>query len=77
MTQAYFDPSREADPFSLPDCEIFYAQDGELTSDEGEPLPAGWYWWACFPGCLPDGPPAGPFETEAEALADAQDTGDF
>lgn len=32
---------------------------------------AGWYWWACFPGCLPDGEPVGPFATEAEALADA------
>lgn len=33
----------------------------------------GWYWWSCFPGCLPDGDPMGPFETEAEAVADAQD----
>jgi hypothetical protein len=32
----------------------------------------GWYWWSCFPGCLPDGPPCGPFSTRAEALADAQ-----
>jgi hypothetical protein len=29
---------------------------------------AGWYWWACFPGCLPDGEPAGPFETEEAAI---------
>ena len=34
---------------------------------------AGWYWWACFPGCLPDGNPNGPFATEAEATANAQD----
>jgi hypothetical protein len=33
----------------------------------------GWYWWACFPGCMPDSDPIGPFETEAEALADAQE----
>ena len=33
----------------------------------------GWYWWACFPGCLPDGDAVGPFATEAEAIADAQD----
>lgn len=32
----------------------------------------GWFWWSCFPGCLPDGEPNGPFATEAEALADAQ-----
>jgi hypothetical protein len=33
----------------------------------------GWYWWSCFPGCLPDGEPMGPFESEAEALEDARD----
>lgn len=35
--------------------------------------PAKWFWRACFPGCLPDGEPMGPFATEAEAIADAQD----
>ncbi len=34
-----------------------------------------WYWWSCFPGCLPDGEPNGPFATEAEAIADAQGEG--
>ncbi len=34
---------------------------------------AGWYWWSCSPGCLPDSEPAGPFETEAKALADARE----
>ncbi len=33
----------------------------------------GWYWWSCFPGCLPDGEPNGPFATEQEAIADARD----
>lgn len=33
----------------------------------------GWYWWACWPGCLPDSDPSGPFATEAEAIADAND----
>jgi len=32
----------------------------------------GWYWHSCFPGCMPDGEPMGPFATEPEALADAQ-----
>lgn len=32
----------------------------------------GWFWQSCFPGCLPDSDPIGPFATEAEALADAQ-----
>ena len=31
----------------------------------------GWYWQACFPGCLPDGEPMGPFSTESEAMEDA------
>jgi len=31
----------------------------------------GWYWQACFPGCLPDGDPMGPFKTELDAMADA------
>jgi hypothetical protein len=29
---------------------------------------AGWYFQACFPGCLPDGEAIGPFETESEAI---------
>jgi hypothetical protein len=32
----------------------------------------GWFWWSCLPGCLPDGPAMGPFNTRQEALADAQ-----
>ena len=31
----------------------------------------GCYWWSCFPGCLPDGDAVGPFQSEAEAIADA------
>ena len=38
-----------------------------------EQITGGWYWWSCFPGCLPDSEPMGPFQTEAEALADAQE----
>ena len=33
----------------------------------------GWYWWACFPGCLPDGDPQGPFKTEREAIEAARE----
>jgi hypothetical protein len=32
----------------------------------------GHYWQSCFPGCLPDSDPIGPFETAEEALADAR-----
>lgn len=36
---------------------------------------AGWgfFWWFCQPGCLPEvDEPNGPFDSEAEALADAR-----
>lgn len=77
MTQAYSDPTREDEPTALPDVEVWYAEEGELNewfeTDDEDPSPAGWYWWSCFPGCLPDGAPIGPFETESAALSDAQD----
>lgn len=49
MTQAYSDPARESDPYALPDVEIFKLPDyaPDMLSEEGEPLPAGWYWWSC------------------------------
>ena len=34
---------------------------------------AYWFYWYCLPGCMPDSDPIGPFATEAEAIADAQD----
>lgn len=33
----------------------------------------GWFWQACFPGCLPDSEPIGPFDTYSDALADARE----
>ena len=80
MSQFYFDPSRENDEHALPDAETFYACEGELWENnphcyppDDEPNDAGWYYWACFPGCLPDGEPMGPFETEQDALEDARE----
>lgn len=75
MAQAYSDPSRESDPYALPDIEVFYFDGEHQVGDCWGVNPAGFYWWACFPGCMPDGDPIGPFDTEAEALADAQNTG--
>lgn len=73
--RAYSDPERENDRYALPDVEVFFVSERELEDPEnvGEYLESGWYWWTCFPGCLPDSDPFGPFETEAAALADAQD----
>lgn len=52
--------------------EIFWhdGQDEGTGSGLSEP---GWYWWACFPGCLPDGEPAGPFASSRQALEDADE----
>lgn len=48
-------------------------QEGSHGCDQCEDCPEpGWYWWTCFPGCLPDSDPIGPFATESDALADAQ-----
>ena len=43
-----------------------------VLNNDGNCCGSGWYWWTCFPGCLPDSGPNGPFETESDALADAQ-----
>ena len=89
--QAFSDPTRESDPRALPDVEVFLVEDHvrangapfvlpHETSDRDNLVTAygledGWYWWACFPGCLPYSEPRGPFNTEAVALYDAQDDG--
>lgn len=87
--QAYSDPERENDPVALPNVEVFHlsadnfmfaesdswmfeAIDDEDLRKASKAL-AGWYWWSCFPGYLPDSDPFGPFKTEQEALEDAQD----
>lgn len=81
--QIYSNPKRAEDPHALPDVEVwfqqviiaecgcvFHAEQGELCEHD---TPAGWYWQTCFPGCLPDGEPVGPFNTQEEAVADAQE----
>jgi hypothetical protein len=59
--------------------EIFYMDTCAACDYAKIPLAAGdappnyrqgYYWQACFPGCLPDGEPMGPFQTEAEAIED-------
>ena len=69
------------DPRALPNTQVFYmsdqfsAQDDIAFSHIVGYADAGWYWWpvsvhAC--GYLPDSDPIGPFQTETEALEDAQ-----
>ena len=42
--------------------EIEDQDERNLTILEEGPYAPGWYWWSCFPGCLPEGDPNGPFE---------------
>jgi hypothetical protein len=100
--QAYSDPRRASDMYSLPDVEVFEltatevaAQDEDLVWEyqkrfklasmnsrdreamlnamvEENGITGGWFWWTCFPGCLPDSDAIGPFATRREALEDAQ-----
>lgn len=76
MAQFYTDASRETDPTALPDAETFYMTAREQADMRGEAPTeddiSGWFWQACFPGCLPDGDPVGPFETEDDAIEDAR-----
>jgi hypothetical protein len=37
------------------------------------PCEAGWYYWYCLPGCMPDSDPLGPYETAEEAIKACQD----
>lgn len=69
MSQQYTDPTREDDAYALPDVEVFYAEAGDLEWEgQEEPSAAGWYYWYCLPGCMPDSDPNGPFDTEQEAI---------
>jgi hypothetical protein len=43
---------------------------------EEEFITGGWFWWTCLPGRLPDSSAFGPFDTQTEALADAQENAD-
>jgi len=58
--------------------EVFFhgggdTEPGDCWSAEYKVRPSGWYWWFCEPGCIPDGDPVGPFATEEDAQANAED----
>jgi hypothetical protein len=104
--QHYSDPSRENDPYALPDIETFQLtarevaeQDEDMIHEymrdnrfrlanmnsrardamfdamiEDNGIEGGWFYCYCFfPGCMPSGPPIGPYKTQADALAAACD----
>lgn len=82
MSQHYSDPDREHEPYALPDVETFYMSESDFIDADVDswiydlmldrntnPADAkGWYYWYCFPGCLPESDPRGPYDTEQEAL---------
>lgn len=83
MIQVYSDPEYESDSNALPNFEVWYVSQSEAPTfavtwcdldDKFNPADyVGWYYWACFPGCLPDSDPVGPFETEDAAIADLRE----
>ena len=60
MAYHQFTPADGSEPYGM--FEVF--QDIEASE-------ACFYWWACSPGCFPDSDAIGPFDTESEAIADA------
>lgn len=71
------DVGEHGEPIDHGSFEVFYDDADEAHGHarnfdgEGNPVKPGFYWWACFPGCMPDGEPTGPFETAREAYEDA------
>jgi hypothetical protein len=65
---AAYEPLYDIDPQTGASIEVFYA-DRVLAESFG--THAGWFWWTCRPGCLPDRPPIGPFATSYRAYRDA------
>jgi hypothetical protein len=42
-----------------------------MIEDNG--IKGGWFYWFCFPGCMPEGSAMGPYKTHGEALAAARE----
>ena len=88
MGQHYSDPKRASKIHALPNIETFQLTGPEArrvltqwNDDDDDDLDActddelaGWFFWFCLPGCLPDSGPTGPFRTEAEALENMLET---
>jgi hypothetical protein len=50
--------------------EVFYVDGRDTASCIYE---VGWYWWYCWPGCLPDSEAYGPYFTEQAAYEAARE----
>ena len=67
MAYHQFTPADGSEPFGS--FEVLYSI--RAYTLDGKVEDAGFYWQSGFPGCLPDSDPVGPFQTEAEAIEDA------
>lgn len=70
----FTDKEKAQDKHALPNAEVFYVgvEDAEILGDMHAGIEGhGWYWWSCFPGCIPDSEAIGPFLTDAQAIEDA------
>lgn len=64
-----YEPLYDIDPQTGATIEVFYA-DRVLAASFGA-RGAGWFRWTFQRGCLPDGPPSGPYTTSYRAYRDA------
>jgi hypothetical protein len=60
-----YEPLYDLDPQTGASVEIFYA-DPAVARSFGT-SEAGWYWWTCQNGSVPEGKPSGPFGTSYTA----------
>ena len=70
--RAAYEPLYDFDARSGATIEVFYADNVLARSFSRNP---GWFWWSCQLGCLPEGPPTGPFGTSYAAYRNALDGG--
>ena len=65
--------THDDEPVAYGSFEVFWS-DNYPDDDNLEVDAAGWYWWCCSPGCLPDsGSAVGPFASSRQAYDDAQE----
>jgi len=61
------EPFYDVDPRTGASVEVFFV-DSWLAKSFG--TSHGWFWWTCQCGCLPEGPPTGPFPNSYLAYRD-------
>jgi hypothetical protein len=62
------EPLYDVDPRTGDSVEVFYAD--RVLAASFRALDAGWFWWSCQSGSLPQDLPVGPFGTSYAAYRD-------